>query len=347
MTRESSRGVKRVVAAVLLCALAAPLAARDVSGLYNASVAVKDRSPAERSRASAAALAEVLVKLTGNRHTPNDAGARPLLARASTLLLQYAYGNAPDGGLTLNAHFDENVLQRELEERGIGTWGKQRPDTVVFLIADDAQGRTLIGAEAPGKLGETLKRRADARALPVVLPRMDSEERGPLNAAQAWQSLSDGAVKLASRYGTAAVLVGYLHAASAQVWEVRWRLDVEGETLEWTQEGALGEAIVEEGVDALGDALAHRYAEPGMLVGAERVSLSVVGVNTAADYARLSKYLDTLDSISALFLRSVDNQHVVYEITARGGRAALAQSIAFGHVLAPMPARSDTYELLP
>ena len=27
--------------------------------------------------------------------------------------------------------------------------------------------------------------------------------------------------------------------------------------------------------------------------------------------------------------------------------AALAQSIAFGHVLAPVPARSDTYELLP
>ena len=54
-----------------------------------------------------------------------------------------------------------------------------------------------------------------------------------------------------------------------------------------------------------------------------------------------------LDSISALFLRTVDNQRVVYEITARGGRAALAQAIGFGHVLAPVPAHSDTYELLP
>ncbi len=336
-----------LITATLLLVLAAPLAARDVSGLYNASVAVKDRSPAERSRASAAALADVLVKLTGNRRTPNDASARPLLGRASTLLLQYAYGNAPGGGLVLNAHFDEQVLERELEERGIGTWGKQRPETVVFLISDDAQGRTLIGGEAPGKLGEALKHRADARALPVVLPLLDVEESARLNGAEDWQAVSDGAVALAARYGVAAVLVGYLHEASAGVWEVRWRLDVEGETLAWSQEGALAEAIVEEGVDALGDALARRYAEPGMLAGAERVSLSVVGVNTAGDYARLSNYLDSLDSISALFLRTVDTQRVVYEITARGGRAALAQSIAFGHVLAPVAASSDTYELLP
>lgn len=347
MTRESSKWRMGLVAALLSCLFATPLAARDVSGLYNATVAVKDRSPAERSRASAAALADVLVKLTGNRRTPNDASARPLLARASTLLLQYAYGNAPDGSLSLNAHFDERVLERELEERGIGTWGKQRPDTAVFLVVDDTQGRSLVGGEAPGKLGDAARHKADARALPVVLPLADIEESARLTAAQDWQALSDGAVALAGRYGTAAVLVGHLHEASPQVWEVEWRLDVEGDTLQWTQEGALAEAIVEEGIDALGDALAKRYAEPGMLAGAERVSLAVVGVHSAQDYARLSKYLDGLDSISALFLRTVDNQRVVYEVTARGGRAALAQSIAFGHVLAPVPARSDTYELLP
>ena len=65
MTRVSLNGARRLLVALWLCMLAGPLAARDVSGLYNASVAVKDRSPAERSRASAAALAEVLVKLTG------------------------------------------------------------------------------------------------------------------------------------------------------------------------------------------------------------------------------------------------------------------------------------------
>lgn len=347
MTLESPKRVSPMVAVVLLLAFVSPLAARDVSGLASATVSIKDRSPAERARASAVALSQVLIKLTGNRRTPGDVRAAALLGRASSLLLQYAYGAASDGGLTLNASFDQTVLSRELEARGIGTWSKHRPDTVVFLVVDDGQDRQLINSREPGTLGAAVQHKAAARALPVLLPRMDGGEATQLNAAQDSQALSDIAVSLAAPYGAAAVLVGHLRQTSAQGWEVHWRLDVDGETLQWKQAGALAEAVVEEGVDALGDALAERYAQPATLVTSEHVSLAVQGVNSAADYGRLANYLNSLDTISTLFLRSVDNQQVSYEITARGGRAALVQSLAFGRVLAPVPSRSDTYELLP
>ena len=337
----------RLCVALLLLIGAAPLAARDVSGLFNATVAIKDRSPAERSRASAAALTQVLIKLTGNRRIASDGRASALQGRASTLLLQYAYDNAPDGSLTLNAHFDEQVLSRELEERGIVAWSKQRPDTVVFVIADDAQGRQLVGGDAPGKLGEVLKRKADARALPLLLPLLDIEETSQLNVAHDWQTLSNSAVALATRYAAAAVLVGYLHQGEGQTWDVRWRLDVDGETSEWTQQAVQDDASMEEGIDALGDALAQRYAAQDVVPTNEALSLSVVGVNSAVDYARLSNYLGSLDTLSQLFLKRVDNQRVVFEATARGGRAALTQSIGFGRVLAPLANQADTYELLP
>ena len=120
MTRVSLNGARRLLVALWLCMLAGPLAARDVSGLYNASVAVKDRSPAERSRASAAALAEVLVKLTGNRRTPNDASARPLLGRASTL----PYFAELGGRIVLVTGEETNVdeadaARRSLQEAGL------------------------------------------------------------------------------------------------------------------------------------------------------------------------------------------------------------------------------------
>ncbi len=339
----------RWVLLLALCALlfASPLAARTVSGLYNASVPVKDRSPAERSRAAAAALGQVLVKLTGNRAAAGDASARPLLSRASTLLLQYGYANAPDGGLLLNARFDEHVLDRELAERGVVTWGHQRPDTVVFLVSDTEEGRLLVGGDAPSALGETLLRKADTRALPLVLPMLDLEESARLNASQDWEALATGAGELGARYGAPAVLVGQLHAANEGVWEARWRLTIDGDALEWQDEGDLGEALIESAVDALGDALARRYAEPALLGGAERVSMTVVGLRGAEDYARLSNYLESLDTITDLFLRAVDNQRVLYEATARGGRAGLAQAIGFGRVLAPVPGQVDTWELKP
>lgn len=337
----------RMVAAVLLLALAGPLAARDVSGLASATVSVKDRSLSERARASAVALSQVLIKLTGNRRTPGDARAQALLGRASSLLLQFAYAAAPGGGLVLTASFDQQVLTRELIARGIGAWSKQRPDTVVYLIIDDAQGHQLIGAASPGKFGTAIRTRADLRAVPVSLARMDEEEVAQLLAAQDPQATFDTAVALASRYGVAAVLVGQLRETATQQWDVRWRLDVNEETVEWNQSGGLGEALVSEGMDRLADALVERYAHPATLASSEEITLVVQGVNSASDYGRLANYLGALDSVAELFLRSVDNRQVVYEITARGGRSALAQSINFGHVLAPLPDLDDTYELLP
>lgn len=347
MTLESFNLMMRRVAVLLLLALAGPLAARDVSGLASATVSIKDRSLSERARVSAVALSQVLIKLTGNRRTPGDARAQALLGRASSLLLQYAYAAAPDGGLILKASFDQQVLTRELIARGIGTWSRQRPDTVVYLIVDDAQGHQLVGAASPGKFGAAVKAKAELRAVPVSLARMDEDEVAQLLAAPDSQAISDAAVALASRYGGAAVLVGQLREAAAQQWEVRWRLDVNDETVAWNQSGTLAEVLVGEGIDALADALVVRYAHPATLASSEELTVVVQGVNSVADYGRLSNYLSALDTVAKLFLRSVDNRQVIYEVTARGGRTALAQSITFGHVLAPLPGRDDTYELLP
>ncbi len=347
MTPESSGVTVRMVAMVLLWALAGSLAAREVGGLTTATVSIKDRSLGERTRASAVALSQVLIKLTGNRRTPSDARAQALLARAPNLLLQFAYGAAPGGGLVLKTSFDQQVLTRELITRGIGTWSKQRPDTVVYLIVDDAQGHQLVGSAAPGKLGAAVQAKAELRALPVSLARMDEVEVAQLLTAQDTQAIADAAVTLASGYGAAAVLVGQLRETASQQWEVDWRLDVNEETLAWKQSGTLAEALVGEGMDKLADTLAERYAQSATLASSEAITLVVQGVNSASDYGRLANYLGSLDTVAKMFLHSVDNRQVVYEITARGGRAALAQSISFGHVLAPLPDRDDTYELLP
>ena len=66
---------------LLALALAAPgVPARDVSNLYSAQVEVADRSPGELARGARAALAAVLVKLTGDRRAAAREGIGALLA---------------------------------------------------------------------------------------------------------------------------------------------------------------------------------------------------------------------------------------------------------------------------
>lgn len=332
--------------ALVLIAASATLPARDVAGLFSAAVPVSDRSAGELARGASSALAQVMVKLTGARTSPGNPALKPLFARASKLMLSYAYEPSADGrGLLLRADFDEQVLAGEFIDRGIAIWGKERPDTLVWLVVDDGTERRIAGGDEPGQLGETLLARAAARGVPLMLPLVDIEESRAVAAAADWNALAAAALRLSQRYATPAVLVAYLRQDAPGLWEARWTARVAADEFSWSQDGDLPELVVEEGVDALADALARRFADPTKLAAAERLTMTVLGVRDADGYAQLATYLASLDTVGNLFVKSVDNQAIRFELTALGGRAALAQSIAFGQLLVPVAAQADTYQL--
>ena len=337
-----------LVAAFALACGPIRTSARDVPQLHRVGVPVNDRSDAEFSRSASMALAQVLVKLTGNRRIGKTAGVSALLNKASSLLLRFGYALQADGGqLMLNAEFDEQALATELKTLGVPIWAKERPDTIAWLIVDEGTARLLIGGDEPGRLGEVLLARAAARGIPLLLPIMDVEESQHLIYASDWDSVASTSLALAGRYGTPSILVGYLRQSVPGFWDVRWTIQVGEESFTWQAEGDIVDLMIEDGVDTLGDALARRFADPMMLAVADKFDLTVLGVQSVIDYARVLKYLESLDAVTDLFVRSIDNQHVRFEVTAQGGRPALAQSISFGEVLAPVNDQADAYQLLP
>ncbi len=339
--------VFRLLCLLVLAAAAGVSAARDVAGLYSAEVAVADRSQGELARGAGAALAEVLIKLTGDRRAAGGAAAA-LRQRAASLLLQYGYKPAPDdGGLLLAAQFDAAALDAELAALEVPVWGKERPDTVLWLVVDDGAGRRLVSGDEPGLYGDAALARAARRGIPVLLPLMDIEESQHLLYAGDWAGLSTAALALAERYGTPASAVGHLRQSAPGLWEARWRIRVGEQEYEWRQEGDLVELVMEDGVDAVADALARRFAAPQLLAGATRIELEVSGVGSAADYARLTRYLEALDTVQDLFVSRLAGDRVQFRVTARGERGALAQSIAFGQVLSPVAGQPGVYRLLP
>jgi uncharacterized protein len=344
-TVSELRAHARVAVALVLALCAGSAQARDVADLYSATVPVPDRSSGELARGASAALSQVMVKLTGMRTSPANPALRPLYGRAGKLLLSYAYEASAGGdGLVLRADFDERALATELASAGVATWGKERPDTLVWLVVDDGMERRIAAADEPGAFAEVMLARAAARGIPLLLPLLDIAEAQALGQAPDWPALRRTALALGARYATPAMLVAQVVQSAPGLWEAQWSARIAQDELDWSQEGDLPELVVEEGVDALADALARRYADPGMLAAAERLTLTVVGVRDAADYARLAGYLATLDTVGELFVHGVDNQSIRFGLTARGGRAALAQSFTFGQVLAPS-GQADVWQM--
>ncbi|MGA7802261.1 MAG: hypothetical protein WCC36_15800, partial [Gammaproteobacteria bacterium] len=102
------------------------------------------------------------------------------------------------------------------------------------------------------------------------------------------------------------------------------------------------------GVDGAADRLAGRLAVRLGAGGMTPLSLTVDGVQSLADYARVSKYLASLTPVQQLDVSRVDNGQVTFQLKLDGAAGALDQAIALGSVLHPVaggPAR--TYRLSP
>lgn len=337
-----------VLCAVVFAVLAWPASARDVTGLYSARVAVSDRSPEEFARATRAALAEVLVKLTGERAAARDGAAARLLDKARDLLLKFGYESVQDtADMELVVEFDERAVREELARLDVTLWGKERPDTLIWLVVDDGEQRFVPSSDDPGAPGETVLARGERRGIPLLLPLMDIAEIQQTREVGGDEALAPPALlALAARYGTPAVLVAMVRQSAPGVWEASWELHIDGERQSWQQDDGGLEPLLDEGIDRLADALARRYADPGMLARADTLQLKVTGIDSAQAYARVVNYLDELDTVANLFVVAVDSDRLALRVEARSGRTGFAQSIAFGRVLAPVAGADDTYRLL-
>lgn len=326
---------------LLCCALAATVAgasgAAEPGDLYEAEVPVADQRAAARAEAARAALAEVLVKVTGDSAAPSRPALRPLLQQAEQWLQRYQYRPAPAGagGQLLVASFDREALKQQIYAAGLPVWAEQRPRLLLWLAVEDG-GRALIGGDAYPELQAAALAEARRRGLPVSLPQADEQDRAALAAGAATQ-VGDDLLRAAARYDADGVLLGRLTPAGPQRWRGQWTVSHAGRSASWNAEGAPAE-LVAQGIGAAAAELAQRYAlvlTPG--VGSV-ATLVVDGVGEVQDYARVSRYLSSLDPVSTVAVERVDGEQVVYRLGIRGELQGLTRLLAAGKVLGPASA---------
>lgn len=341
MTR-AGRSMTLILAFLWVLLPLSPGRAAEVSGLYEAEVAVADQSRDARAQAVRVALAGVLVKVSGNANVVLAPGVAELLNRANQFVRQFRYIQARPGdgepeALRLWVSFDSLAVNEALSGAGQAVWGHARPSLMVWLAIDEPGTRLLLGANdehaARGEL-ETLSRQ---RAAPLVLPLLDLQDQTKLNFAEVWAGFRDNIVAASQRYGTEAVLVGRLLAGRDGFLRARWNLYQAERTWEWVSSGNLS-GVLAGGVDGAVDVLAQLFARAGD-TGVARLKLRVEQVADLAGYARALKYLRQLGPVEEAQPAQVLAGSVTFHVSLRGGAAGLAEAIGLGDklVLAPLP----------
>lgn len=321
----------------LLPVLVVQAAGRD---LYVSEVPVSDQTPAVREVALQTALSEVLVRVAGQNAVLETEPARELLKSPSRLVQQYRYfssNTGPTPQLRLWVRFDGDTIRQSLQQQGLTYWGAERPDTLVWLAVEDRGKRYVVSAMDDSDVRQQVERAATGRGVPILFPLMDLQDQSSARFSDIWGGFFDNVLRASERYSPSAVLIGRLNRSPSGGWAARWYLQVAGKPSAWTDSRQQLDELSRQGIADTADILASRFAVAQSTGGTDRMTLSVTGVDTLADYARTGHYLASLTSVAALQVVQVEASGVQYAVQLNGSLQDLTRTVTIGTVLESAP----------
>ncbi len=335
-----------------LCLLPTMALGAEVRGLYEAEMLVPNQTRSERGLAMSAALAEVVTKVSGRR----DARLRPRVAQAirrpAQLLQQYRYRVLPehrrgeaipgDDPQLVFFQFDKKAVDKLLRDSGLPVWGATRPTVLAWLAVEDGGRRYLLGADSPDELRRLVTREARRRGLSLLLPLLDLQDQRQLSFADVWGRFRDPLLAASRRYRPEAVLAGRLQRTAEGEWQADWWIIEGRDSEQWRANGVLPAEVVEEGMAGAVSWLAQRYAP--LTAGREEghLRVTVEGVRSLADFARVEGYLQSLQQVKHVRVRQLGAGRVDFGLALQGSPEGVAQTIALGQMLAPAAAPAET-----
>jgi len=330
-----------IVLMLVLTGIGGTVSAARPNDLFSATVPAEEVRGREPRSAFKAALARVLVKVTGRRDAAGDSQLIQQLGDPGALVQQYRSDS--DGNVWVR--FDETAIRRALDASGQSMWAGLRPTTLVWLALDmgggqrdmlaaapeDMAAAPLPGADKADRVSQTTDRvrdellaTADDRGLPLVLPLIDSEDLMNVSFADVWGDFTEPVAQASERYGADLLLIGRARVFGEESARVRWTLLTDAERIDW-------DGSVADGPDEVADFLAARLSTT--VGSAGRMRMQVDGVESFDAYARVYRYLEGIGIVDACAVDEVLADQVIFTLQVRGDRARLMSSIALQRVL--------------
>lgn len=329
-SRRTALAARLIAAFALLPLLPAPVGvanAVEMTSLYTAQVPLDPAQDDPRAAAYKAALAEVLLRVSGSEISNDPELFGLLFPNPGAYVVQFRPGTDD----TLWVSFDGKAVEDVLRRNGQTVWGGDRPLTMVWLAVDWGQGqREIIGADDPERGGDAarsidrnrlLRQRvldiAQRRGLPVAFPLLDTEDLAKVTFPDIWGGFDELVVDASRRYEANSVLIGRIRPDSGE--RNRWSYYFAGEQRNWTGEPELVLSLV-------ADLLAAEFAIGGN-TRLETVELGVSGISSVDAYGSVYRILSSLNVVDDFAVVAVDGDRIRYRIAAHGGAERLERAL--------------------
>ncbi|USE34523.1 DUF2066 domain-containing protein [Endozoicomonas sp. SCSIO W0465] len=331
--------------------------AATVKGLYSQEVPVSGQGYQERTEAMSQALANVLVKVAGQREVLANPVVSRALARPETYISKFGFRSASsnqDASLNqqqyFQAVFDEQAINRLLRSAGVAIWSASRPSTLVWLAVEDGGQRSIVNASGnfPAVFAESFR----GRGLPLLFPLMDFEDAAAISTVDVWGGFTRKLQDASRRYGSESILTGRLSRSLSlgspspgspspgslspknELFYGRLSLIFRGGNQSVAVNGLDAVAVTQLAADLVGTTLSRHYAIDASDASGKTL-LVVENISSLEDYAALNKYLERMTAIREVSVHRVTGSTVELALVIDGSESQLADALALGRHLRP------------
>ena len=254
----------RAVAGLLVCVVLGSAHADVVPDLYRGEAIVTGQENLEeRERGFQEALAEAVVKVSGDARLPGDPRLALALQEAGRLVDRFEYEDrlakkklmdeqgTRERSYFLRVDFNPAAVNRLLAELGAQPWPADRPRLLVLLVVRDSVGRYLLTEEGPRGWGqrEALAAIGRRRGIPVVLPRSDVVAEAEAGRGEG-QAPGGGETRLLKdAYGASASLHGAMTMQDDGLWNTGWALQSAEAQGSWRCDSTTFDRAIASGVE--------------------------------------------------------------------------------------------------
>ena len=322
-----------LVFALFCSSVPAEVTAEEVSGLYNGQISVADQTEESRKSGVRDALAQVLVKLTGNSNIMQVPGIQEAVSNTDNYVAGVGYKSLPtEPGerpkTELQVSFSRQAVDHLIRWAQLPILPSERPKLLIWIVRDDPEsGRQFVSTQSLPEITQQFDSLMQQRGMPYRLPDFDLEDQLALSVNQAW-GLQEQAIELASqRYAADGwALLRFFTTATGEA-RGAWMYQAAGRRGFNDVRAASSELFVPLAVNDLIDSLSAQFTYIPQTDTSQLV-VQINQVDSYRDYQSVLSQLQKLELVQSLNVFAVKGDKLFLTLDIEGGVDLLESALA-------------------
>ncbi|SEA41613.1 DUF2066 domain-containing protein [Alkalimonas amylolytica] len=297
---EQYKAGQQLALLLLLCVLAMLLQSGQAiaSPLYTAEVSAEQ----SRQQWQREAFDQVIRRISADPDVLSHPAVQQERQRANTYVKQFE-AIRTEQGPAVRVMMDQQKIQQLFREQQLLIWDSRRPQSLIWLVQQDRQGRQFV-RQRQHDLVLAIQQRAQQRMIPLIWPLYDMEDLLNLTETDVWAGFWQQIRSASSRYQPDLVVTMQLSEQQSEdnlEYQLFWQLDQQGRVERFELAGSNATQLASDFVDALADLLAQRFAVRYLTESAP-LELMVTGASDWADWVRLQRLLSSFPGVGQVDL---------------------------------------------